>query len=114
MRWTTAIHGDRQGVGDLLYQITLHSQVAAEQGTFTIEDVFQNIIVKLIGRHPHVFGDMELESAQDVLNAWESFKQRQKPKRESVFEGIPADFPPSPNPTSCRSVPRAWDSSGRA
>jgi len=83
-------------MGDLLYQITLHSQVAAEAGAFTIEDVIENIVRKLIGRHPHVFGDMELESSQDVLHAWESFKQKQKPKRRSVLEEIPKGLPALP------------------
>lgn len=82
--------------GDLLYQITIHSQVAAEAGEFTIEDVIQNIVVKLIGRHPHVFGDTQLETAQDVRHAWEALKQRQKPKRTSVFEGIPRGLPALP------------------
>jgi tetrapyrrole methylase family protein/MazG family protein len=92
--------GDSQQIaeefGDLLYQITLHAQVAAEAGTYTIEDVIESIMVKLIGRHPHVFGDLELESAQDVRHAWESFKQRQKPKRESVLEEIPRGLPALP------------------
>lgn len=83
-------------MGDLLYQITLHSQVAAEAGTFTIEDVIENVVRKLIGRHPHVFDDMELKSAQDVRHAWESFKQKQKPKRASVLEEIPKGLPALP------------------
>jgi tetrapyrrole methylase family protein/MazG family protein len=83
-------------LGDLLFQITIHSQVAAEAGTFTIEDVIGNVVTKLTGRHPHVFGDMELDSAQDVRNVWESFKQREKPKRQSIFEGIPRGLPALP------------------
>jgi tetrapyrrole methylase family protein/MazG family protein len=90
-------------LGDLLYQITIHSQVAAEEGTFTIEDVIESIMVKLIGRHPHVFGDREagteprpLQTAQDVRHAWESFKQQQKPKRESILEEIPRGLPALP------------------
>lgn len=83
-------------MGDLLFQITIHSQVAAEAGEFTIEDVIQSIVTKLIGRHPHVFGDMRLESSQDVRSAWESFKQREKPKRSSVLEEIPHNLPALP------------------
>src|SRR6202022_4962537 len=56
-------------LGDLLFQVTIHSQVAAEAGEFTIEDVIQGVTSKLIGRHPHVFGEMELASAQDVRHA---------------------------------------------
>ncbi len=83
-------------LGDLLFQVTIHSQIAAESGTFTIEDVIEGIVRKLIGRHPHVFGDMELSSAQDVRHAWESFKQREKPKRASVMEEIPSGLPALP------------------
>jgi tetrapyrrole methylase family protein/MazG family protein len=83
-------------LGDLLFQVTIHSQVAAEAGTFTVEDVIGNVVTKLTGRHPHVFGDMELGSAQDVRNVWESFKQREKPKRQSVLEQIPRGLPALP------------------
>jgi tetrapyrrole methylase family protein / MazG family protein len=83
-------------LGDLLYQITIQSQVAAEADEFTIEDVIENIVRKMVGRHPHVFGDVQLDSAQDVRHAWEGFKQRQKPKRESVLEQIPGGLPALP------------------
>jgi tetrapyrrole methylase family protein / MazG family protein len=83
-------------LGDLLFQVTIHSQIAAEAGTFTIEDVIEGIMRKLIGRHPHVFGDLELASAQDVRHAWESFKQREKPKRTSVMQEIPRGLPALP------------------
>lgn len=83
-------------LGDLLFQVTIHSQVAAEAGEFTIEDVIESIMCKLIGRHPHVFGDLELENAQDVRQHWETFKQREKPKRSSVLEQIPRGLPALP------------------
>lgn len=83
-------------LGDLLFQITIHAQVAAEAGEFTIEDVIGGIVTKLIGRHPHVYGDLELESAQDVRHAWESLKQKQKPRRLSVLEQIPRGMPALP------------------
>jgi tetrapyrrole methylase family protein/MazG family protein len=83
-------------LGDLLYQITIHSQIAAEMGEFTIEDVIASIVCKMIGRHPHVFGDLHLESAQDVRHAWEGLKQRQKPRRSSVMEEIPRGLPALP------------------
>jgi tetrapyrrole methylase family protein/MazG family protein len=83
-------------LGDLLFQITLHSQLAAESGSFTVEDVIGNVVTKLRGRHPHVFGELELGTAQDVRNVWETFKQREKPKRQSVFEQIPKGLPALP------------------
>ncbi|GAC1444408.1 MAG: nucleoside triphosphate pyrophosphohydrolase [Chloroflexota bacterium] len=83
-------------LGDLLFQIAIHSQVAAESGAFTIEDVLQNIVCKMIGRHPHVFADLQLETAHDVRQAWEGFKQREKPARVSVLEEIPRGLPALP------------------
>lgn len=83
-------------LGDLLFQVTIHTQIAAEAGEFTIEDVIEGIMRKMIGRHPHVFGDLELSSAQDVRHAWESFKQREKPERASVMEEIPRGLPALP------------------
>ena len=82
--------------GDLLFQVTLHSQVAAEAGEFTIEDVIEHLMRKLIGRHPHVFSDLELPNAQDVRQHWETFKQKEKPKRTSVLEQIPRGLPALP------------------
>jgi tetrapyrrole methylase family protein / MazG family protein len=83
-------------LGDLLFQVTIHSQVAAEAGEFTVEDVIQSIMCKLIGRHPHVFGELELGDAQDVRQHWETFKQREKPRRASVLEQIPSGLPALP------------------
>lgn len=83
-------------LGDLLYQITIHSQVAAEAEEFTIEDVLGSITTKMIARHPHVFQELELETAQDVRNAWEGFKQKEKPKRASILEQIPRSLPALP------------------
>jgi len=83
-------------LGDLLFQVTIHSQVATEAGEFTVEDVISNIMTKLIGRHPHVFGELELDNAQEVRLHWESFKQREKPRRTSVLEQIPRGLPALP------------------
>ncbi|MGI8827547.1 MAG: nucleoside triphosphate pyrophosphohydrolase [Chloroflexota bacterium] len=83
-------------LGDLLFQVTIHSQVAAEAGEFTVEDVIEHIVTKLIGRHPHVFGELSLSDAHDVRRHWEGFKQREKPKRSSVLEQIPRGLPALP------------------
>lgn len=83
-------------LGDLLFQIAIHSQVADESGEFSIEDVISGIVTKLIGRHPHVFEDLRLDSSQDVLNAWEALKQMQKPRRQSILEQIPRAMPALP------------------
>lgn len=92
--------GDTQDLaeelGDLLFQVTIHSQVAAEAGEFSIEEVIGGIAGKLIGRHPHVFGELRLETADEVRGAWEGFKQREKPKRASILEQIPKGLPALP------------------
>jgi tetrapyrrole methylase family protein/MazG family protein len=83
-------------LGDLLFQITIHSQIAAEYDEFTIEDVISSITTKLIRRHPHVFGEISLKTSSAVLQHWESFKQAEKPTRESILSGIPEAMPALP------------------
>ena len=62
-------------LGDLLLQILLHSKIAEENNYFSIAGVVTNLQDKLIKRHPHVFGDVELESAEDVEKQWEDIKK---------------------------------------
>ncbi len=62
-------------LGDLLFQAMIHSALAAEAGAFTIADVAAGIHDKLIRRHPHVFGDLALDSADDVVRSWEQIKR---------------------------------------
>ncbi|WP_291049845.1 MazG family protein [Herbiconiux sp.] len=82
-------------LGDVLYQVVFHSDIAANTPgeDFTIEDVAAHMTAKMVGRHPHVFGDLDLETAGDVENAWDSFKAREKPSRTSVLDGIPLGMP---------------------
>ncbi len=81
-------------LGDLLLQVVFHSQIKKEQGKFDINDVLENLIKKLIRRHPHVFGgeDYEKLEGKDHLDKWEKIKQKEK-KRESILEGIPKRMP---------------------
>lgn len=83
-------------LGDLLFQVTIHSQIAAEQQEFDIQSVIGGVTAKLVRRHPHVFGDLELSTSAAVLERWESFKQREKPHRESVLSSIPPAMPALP------------------
>lgn len=83
-------------LGDLLFQITIHSQIAAEQGEFDILDVISSITTKLIRRHPHVFGDVDLPTSSAVLERWESFKEAERPGQESVLSSIPEVMPALP------------------
>ncbi len=80
-------------LGDVLYQVLFHSDIAAEAGEFTIEDVAAHMTAKMIGRHPHVFGDATAETAEDVVAAWDELKRSEKPTRSSVLDGIPQSMP---------------------
>jgi tetrapyrrole methylase family protein / MazG family protein len=79
-------------LGDLLLQVVLDAQIAADERRFDLIDVIEGITRKMIDRHPHVFGDAEAKTAADVSQHWEKAKANEK-QRESVLEGIPADLP---------------------
>ena len=79
-------------LGDLLFQVLFHSQLASEEGQFTIADVAQNVHDKLRSRHPHVFGDVDAEDSDTVVRNWEQIKKDEK-GRESVFDGVPDAIP---------------------
>jgi MazG family protein len=65
-------------LGDLLLQVLFYAEMAQEEGTFSINDVLDRLSHKLISRHPHVFGDVEAETPQEVLRNWEAIKSREK------------------------------------
>jgi tetrapyrrole methylase family protein / MazG family protein len=79
-------------LGDLLFQVFLHATLATEEGRFTLEDVVRGISDKLVGRHPHVFGDVTVDGADEVAARWERLKKAEK-GRASVMDGIPATLP---------------------
>ncbi|HEX6237649.1 MAG TPA: MazG family protein, partial [Acidimicrobiales bacterium] len=79
-------------LGDLLFQIVFHATLATEEGRFTLGDVARGISDKLVGRHPHVFGDVTVSSADEVAARWEQLKKAEK-GRASVMDGIPATLP---------------------
>src|SRR5215813_2916811 len=68
-------------LGDLLLQVLFYSQMAKEQGTFSIDDVLERLSSKLIDRHPHVFGDVKADTSSEVLRNWEALKAEEKKKR---------------------------------
>ena len=78
-------------LGDLLLQILLHSKIAEEKNHFAIVDVIESLKSKLIERHPHVFGDVELNSAEEVEKQWETIKQ--KDGSLSIFDDINNKLP---------------------
>lgn len=79
-------------LGDLLLQVVFISQMAAEEGIFDVRQVADAISDKLVRRHPHVFGDGEAETAEEVLQRWESIKQNER-GGGSVLDDIPESFP---------------------
>lgn len=80
-------------LGDVLLQIGLHAQIGKELGEFTIEDILRAINVKLIRRHPHVFGDAAAATAKEVEVNWDKLKKAERPEGTSALEGIPAGLP---------------------
>jgi tetrapyrrole methylase family protein/MazG family protein len=79
-------------LGDLLFQIVFHTTLATEAGFFGLGDVARGVHDKLVHRHPHVFGLVEVDGADDVVANWELIKKEEK-GRASVFDGMPADLP---------------------
>ena len=78
----------REELGDVLLQVVLHSQIASENGDFTIEDVAKELKEKLIHHHPHVFGSAKIDTADDVKDAWDKLKAEEKTERKSAMDGI--------------------------
>jgi tetrapyrrole methylase family protein / MazG family protein len=83
----------KEELGDLLYQIYAHSQIASESGLFTLDDVAEAISEKLIRRHPHVFGDEKAATANEVIEKWEKLKKKEKSGRQSILDGVPKAMP---------------------
>ena len=79
-------------LGDLLFQVVFHAQMAGEQGIFSFEDVHQSICDKMLRRHPHVFADLEIRDAEHQTNVWEDYKaeERKQKGEHSLMDGIPA------------------------
>lgn len=78
----------QEELGDVLLQVLLHSQIASEEGAFSIEDVSRELKEKLIHRHPHVFGNVKVNSTEDILNNWDKLKAEEKTHRKSAMDGI--------------------------
>ncbi|MBT2604764.1 nucleoside triphosphate pyrophosphohydrolase [Bacillus sp. ISL-53] len=93
--------GDDEGMvgelGDVLLQVMLHSQIGEDEGMFTIDDVIEGITTKMIRRHPHVFGDVEVNGEEDVLVNWQKIKEDEKGGEtkalKSILDGIEKSLP---------------------
>lgn len=86
----------REELGDVLLQVVMHSQIAKEEGYFTLEDVVQEVSEKMIRRHPHVFGNVQAEDSSQALQNWEEIKKEEKQGKEWVktpLRDIPPELP---------------------
>ncbi|GIW41234.1 MAG: nucleoside triphosphate pyrophosphohydrolase [Candidatus Binatia bacterium] len=85
----------KKELGDLLLQVVFHAELAREEGRFGIEDVLVAICEKLRRRHPHVFGDVTVSGAEEVLRNWARIKAEERAERgaDSVFAGVPRALP---------------------
>jgi MazG family protein len=97
---TGETHNLREELGDVLLQVVFHSTIAREKGDFTIDEVVAGVTEKLVLRHPHVFGEAKLETANDVLQNWDELKKEQQKisgkiekARDSILEDVPVHFP---------------------
>ena len=84
--------GIRKELGDLMLHLVFYSKIASETNSFDILDVLNNIISKLIHRHPHIFGDVKVSDAKEVRDNWEKIKLKEK-GNESVLSGVPNSLP---------------------
>jgi len=87
--------GLKAELGDLLFQIVFHSEMAKEKNLFTLEDIVDELNSKLIRRHPHVFGDGDVKDAKDSLRIWEDIKAEERSSKNlnSVMDDVPKNLP---------------------
>lgn len=90
----------KEELGDLLFQVVFHAQMAEEKGAFTIDDVVEAIVDKMIRRHPHVFGDADIKNAEHQTHAWEAHKKAERGKKAesdgklaSILDDVPLALP---------------------
>jgi tetrapyrrole methylase family protein / MazG family protein len=102
-------------LGDLLLQVILHAQFAAEEGAFDLTDVYRSIAGKIVRRHPHVFGGLEVDGVDQVLSNWETIKADERAERgkgeEGAFGGIARALPalPASREIQERASALGWD-----
>lgn len=102
-------------LGDLLLQIIFHATLASEAGAFDIDEVAESVRRKLVQRHPHVFGDLNVSGADEVLRNWEQIKKAEK-RRDSLMDDVPTAMPAVVRAMKvqkrARSVGFDWDDPG--
>lgn len=85
----------REELGDLLLQVVFHSQIAQEAGRFSLDDVADGICKKLVLRHPHIFGEVKVKDADEVLDNWDEIKKREKGQHTAIetLRSVPMVLP---------------------
>src|SRR5688500_17980149 len=90
----------REELGDVLLQVVFHAAIAAETNDFTVDQVIEGVTEKLVLRHPHVFGEKDLKTAEDVLQNWDELKKDQRAAsgkierpKDSILDDVPVHFP---------------------
>ncbi len=86
----------REELGDVLLQVVMHAEIAKEEGFFTMEDVVNEVATKMIRRHPHVFGEVSVDTSSQVLANWEEIKKQEKEGKtvvDSPLREIPIELP---------------------
>lgn len=86
-------NGIKKELGDLMLHIVFYAKIGSEKGAFDIGDVLKSINEKLIYRHPHVFGNVDVANAREVEQNWESLKLKEKGGNKRVLEGVPTAMP---------------------
>ncbi len=85
----------REELGDVMLQVVFHTQMENEAGRFDINDVANDVCVKLVHRHPHIFGDVKADTADEVLSNWEAIKNIEK-SRETMYDKLSSIPPMTP------------------
>ncbi|HWQ45380.1 MAG TPA: nucleoside triphosphate pyrophosphohydrolase [Longilinea sp.] len=88
--------GMREEFGDLLLQIVLNAQIGAEEGEFTMAEILQSINQKIVRRHPHVFGEVDVDDVKGVLKNWEKLKEKERSDNhveKGLLDGVPKSLP---------------------
>jgi tetrapyrrole methylase family protein / MazG family protein len=91
----------KEELGDLIFQVVFHAQIAQERGEFDLADVINRSHEKMVRRHPHIFGDADLKTSEDVLKNWEDIKAAEKgipsssnpDSQKSLLDGVPSKLP---------------------
>lgn len=83
----------KKELGDLMMHLVFYAQIGQEQKVFDIEDVLNGVCEKLKYRHPHIYGNVKADTAEEVLKNWEQLKLKEKGRKHQVLEGVPAALP---------------------